>query len=194
MQIQITGRHIAVSDQLKSYIEVRVEKLDRFLDGITDVHVTLSTEKYRQIAELNVHGRGNVYLSATEASEDLKTSVTHAIEKIEGQARRHREKKIHKKRRRSIRPEGEGTFNVIEGEPEAGKRNEREEQADPSLAGPRVIESRRFVIKPLSVEEAVLQIDEENAEFLVFQNAANDRTNVLYRRPDGNFGLIDPER
>jgi len=56
-----------------------------------------------------------------------------------------------------------------------------------------IIESRRFVIKPLTVEEAVLEIEEESAEFLVFRNATNSRTNILYRRPDGNFGLIDPE-
>jgi len=181
MLIQITARHVEVSAKLKSYIESRVGKLDKFLDGITDVHVTLSSEKYRQIAELNVHGRGNVYLSATEASEDLKSSVSQAIEKIEGQAKKHRAKKIDKKRRRPSGDTGEGTFNVIAGD--AGMS-----------AGPtRVIESRRFVVKPLTVEEAVLQIEEERAEFLVFRNAANSRTNVLYRRPDGNFGLIDPE-
>jgi putative sigma-54 modulation protein len=181
MLIQITARHVEVPAKLKSYIESRVEKLDKFLDGITDVHITLSSEKYRQIAELNVHGRGNVYLSATEASEDLKSSVSQAIEKIEGQAKKHRAKKIDKKRRRPSRVAGEGTFNIIAGD------------SGVSAGVTQVIESRRFVIKPLTVEEAVLEIEEESAEFLVFRNAANSRTNVLYRRPDGNFGLIDPE-
>ena len=170
-----------MSESLKSYIESRVEKLDRFIDGITDVHVILSSEKYRQIAELNVHSRGNVYMSATESSEDLKASVSQAIEKIQGQAKKRRAKKIDKKRRRPMRDEGEGTFNVIAAEPSA---------PDPTQ---RIIESRRFVIKPLTVEEAVLEIDAEGAEFLVFRNAGTERTNVLYRRPDGNLGLIDPE-
>lgn len=181
MLIQITARHVEVPAKLKSYIESRVEKLDKFLDGITDVHVTLSSEKYRQIAELNVHGRGNVYLSATEASEDLKSSVNQAIDKIEGQAKKRRAKKIDKKRRRPSRVAGQGTFNVIASD------------ARVSAGETQVIESRRFVFKPLTVEEAVLEIEEESAEFLVFRNAANSRTNVLYRRPDGNFGLIDPE-
>jgi putative sigma-54 modulation protein len=181
MMIQITARQVEVPPKLKSYIESRVEKLDKFLDGITDVHVTLSSEKYRQIAELNVHGRGNVYLSATDASEDLKASVSQAIDKIEAQAKKHRAKKIDKKRRRPSRVAGEGTFNVIAGE------------ATASDGEARIIESRRFVVKPLTVEEAVLEIEEENAEFLVFRNATNSRTNVIYRRPDGNFGLIDPE-
>ncbi len=183
MQIQITARNVDVPEKLRSFIEARVEKLDKFIDGITDVHVTLSSEKYRQIAELNVHSRGNIYLSATEASEDLKLSVSHAIEKIEGQAKKHRAKKIDKKRRRSSRGEGEGTFNVI--------------AADTDTNAPKgpseVIESRRFIVKPLTVEEAVMEIEEERAEFLVFRNASNERTNVIYRRPDGNFGLIDPE-
>lgn len=184
MLIQITARHVEVPAKLKSYIENRVEKLEKFIDGITDVHVTLSSEKYRQIAEVNVHSRGNVYLSATEASDDLKSSVSQAIEKIQAQAKKHRAKKIDKKRRRPGRGEGEGTFNVIAGEPTASD----------GPAGPtEVIESSRFVIKPLTVEEAIMEIDEEGAEFLVFRNAGNSRTNVLYRRPDGNFGLIDPE-
>jgi len=78
--------------------------------------------------------------------------------------------------------EAEGTFNVIAAD------------GGPPDSAPRIIESRRFLIKPLSVEEAVLAIEDQRVEFLVFRNAANERTNVLYRRPDGNFGLIDPER
>ena len=182
MLIQITARHLDVPQKLKSYIETRVEKLEKFIDGITDVHVTLSAEKYRQIAELNVHSRGGVYMSATESTDDLKSSVTQAVEKIQGQAKKHRAKRIDKKRRRAGKSaEGEGTFNVLAG---------GEASSEPTR---RVIESRRFVIKPLSVEEAVMTLEEDGGEFLVFHNAGNDRTNVLYKRPDGNLGLIDPE-
>jgi ribosome hibernation promoting factor len=181
MMVQITGRHIDVPDKLKSFIESRVAKLARYIDGITDVHVTLSVEKYRQIAELNVHSRGNVHLSAKEASEDLKTSVSQAIEKVAGQAKKQQSKRIDKKRRSRV--EGAGTFNVIAGEAGGG-----------ASTPTRIIESQRFVIKPLSVEEAVLALEEQHSEFLVFRNAANERTNVIYRRPDGNFGLIDPEK
>ena len=163
-------------------IESRVAKLDRYIEGITDVHVTLSAEKYRHIAELNVHSRGKLHLSAKEASDDLKSAVILAIEKVRGQAKKQAARRIDNKRRRGNREEGEGTFNVIAGEP------------DSSSAPRRVIESSRFVIKPLSVEEAVLALEEQGMEFLVFRNAGSDRTNVLYKRPDGNFGLIDPER
>ncbi len=179
MMVQITARHIEVPASLKSYIERRVAKLDKFIDGITDVHVTLTTEKFRQIAELNVHSRGNTYMSATEVTEDLKSSVTLAIEKIESQAKKHRAKRIDKKRRRSTKADGAGTFEVLV--PDTQRQRT-----------PEVIESGRFVVKPMAIEEAVMQLEEEKAEFLVFRNE-HGRTNVLYRRPDGNFGLIDPE-
>jgi putative sigma-54 modulation protein len=182
VKIQITGRHIEVPDSLKAYVGSRVEKLEKYIDGITDVHVTLSAEKYRHIAEINVHSRGKLYLSAKEASADLKTSVHQSLEKIVGQAKKKQEKRVDRKRRAVKAAAAEGTFNLIA--PDGG----------PSAGTPRIIESRRFLIKPLSVEEAVLAIEEQGSEFLVFRNASNDRTNVLYRRPDGNFGLIDPDR
>ena len=187
MTVQITARHIEVPDSLKEFIESRVTKLEKFIDGITDVHVTLATEKYRQIAEINVHGRGSVYLSATESSEDLRASFTQAIEQIQGQAKKHREKKIGKKRRRAQHDISEATLNVLAAETAAAAESASGEQSR------RIIESRRFVVKPLSVEEAVLTIDDSGEEFLVFRNSESERVNVIYRRADGNFGLIDPE-
>ncbi len=182
MKIQITGRHVDVPPSLKSFVMSRLPKLEKYIDGVTDVHVTLLAEKYRQIAEINVHSRGKLYLSARENSSDLKTSILQALEKIVGQAKKKQEKRIDRKRRAVKGAEAAGTFALIAAD------------GGPPARAPRIIESRRFFIKPLSVEEAVLAIEEHGSEFLVFRNAANDRTNVLYRRPDGNFGLIDPER
>jgi len=113
VKTQITGRHIDVSPSLKSYVTSRLSKLEKYIDGITDVHVTLSAEKYRQIAEINVHSRGKLYLSAKEGSDDLKTSVQQALEKIAGQAKKKQEKRIDRKRRAVKSAEAEGTFNVI---------------------------------------------------------------------------------
>jgi putative sigma-54 modulation protein len=104
------------------------------------------------------------------------------LDKLVGQAKKKQEKRIDRRRRAAKAASIGGTFAVIS--PDGG----------PPVRAPQIIESRRFSIKPLSVEEAVLAMEEERSEFLVFRNAANDRTNVLYRRPDGNFGLIDPER
>ncbi|MFQ5789218.1 MAG: ribosome hibernation-promoting factor, HPF/YfiA family [Acidobacteriota bacterium] len=181
MNVNFTGRQMDVSNELRIYTETKLKKLHRFIDGITDIHVILSREKYRQIAEVNVHSRGNSYLTAIEESNDLKASIAQAIDKIQAQGKKHRAKRIGK-RRRAGRRESSGTFNVLVAE-----------EGTASSTGPRIIESRRFVIKPLSVEEAVAEMEEGTAEFLVFRNAANERANVIYRRPDGNYGLIDPE-
>jgi putative sigma-54 modulation protein len=181
MNISITGRQIDITPPIKSYTEAKLKKLNRFMNGITDIHVTLSLEKYRQIAEVNVHSRGNTYLTAVEESNDLYVSIDQAIDKIKSQAKKLQEKRIGKKRR-SKRVETSGTFNVL-----------AREESQTSESGPRIVESSRFVIKPLSVEEAVVQIEDEGAEFLVFRNASSERVNVIYRRPDGNFGLIDPD-
>ncbi len=180
MNIHITGRQIDVTGPLKEFTESKVNKLDRFIDGITDIHVTLSVQKYRQRAEVNVHSRGNTYLTAVEESEDLYASIQQAIEKIEAQARKTSAKRIGKRRRGARQ---EGTFDVIARD---GGETPNEDNV------PRVVESHRFVIKPLSVEEAVMELDAGGAEFLVFRNADNEGVNVIYRRPDGNYGLIDP--
>ncbi len=181
MNINITGRQMEVTAPIKSYAETKLKKLNRFLTGITDIQLVLSIEKYRQIAEINVHSRGNTHLTAVEESNDLYVSINEAIDKIQAQAKKQQEKRIGKKRR-GKRKESSGTFNVL-----AREEGALQEQ------GPRVLESSRFVIKPLSVEEAVVQIEDEGAEFLVFRNADIDRVNVIYKRPDGNYGLIDPE-
>jgi putative sigma-54 modulation protein len=181
MNIHITGRQLDVTSPIKSYAESKLKKLNRFIDGITDIHVILSVEKYRQIAEVNVHSRGNTYLTAVEESNDLYVSIAQAIDKIEAQAKKQQAKRIGRKRRAG-RKEASGTFQVLA----------REEDTTPETTA-RIIESRRFIIKPLSIEEAVEQIEDDGLEFLVFRNAGNDKVNVIYKRPDGNYGLIDPE-
>ena len=185
MNIHITGRHIDVTAAQKQLIESKLGKLERLIEGITDIHVTLSVEKYRQRAEVKVHSRGNTYLTAAEESEDLYSSIQQVIEKIQAQARKHSAKRIGK--RRAARREENGTFNVLEAPGSVGSITE-DEEAD----GPRVVETQNFVIKPLYVEEAVAEIHGGAAEFLVFRNALNERVNVIYRRRDGNYGLIDP--
>ncbi|MGH9463304.1 MAG: ribosome hibernation-promoting factor, HPF/YfiA family [Vicinamibacteria bacterium] len=191
MNIHITGRHIDVTDAQRQLIESKLSKLGRFIDGITDIHVTLSVEKYRQRAEVQVHSRGNTYLTAAEESEDLYSSIQQVIEKVQAQARKHSDKRVRKKRR-AARREDAGTFNVLAARESGNAGGLEPGMMDDEGIGPRVVETQSFVIKPLSVEEAVAEIDGGAAEFLVFRNALNERVNVIYRRRDGNYGLIDP--
>jgi putative sigma-54 modulation protein len=191
MNIHITGRHIDVTDAQRQLIESKLSKLERLIDGITDIHVTLSVEKYRQRAEIQVHSRGNTYLTAAEESEDLYSSIQQVIEKVQTQARKHSDKRVRKKRR-AARRDNAGTFNVLAARGSGNAGDLEPGMREDEGAGPRVVETQSFVIKPLSVEEAVAEIDGGAAEFLVFRNALNERVNVIYRRRDGNYGLIDP--
>jgi len=181
MNIHLTGRQVDITESLRAYAEGRLKKLTRFIDGITDVHVTLAVEKYRHIAEVNVHSRGNSHLTAIEESNDLYLSIAESVEKIEAQAKKLAAKRRERKRRGGRKRADEGTLNVLA------------RDSAPAETAPRIIESHRFVIKPLSVEEAVAEMNAANAEFLVFRDASHDRVNVLYRRKDGHYGLIDPE-
>ena len=177
MSVQLTARNLQVSDELKALIDKKIEKLNKLLDGVTDVHVTLTKERHGQVAEVNVHGRGSIYLSATESAADSKSAFQQAIDKIHTQAKRASDRRRTKKRR-DHPPEAFGTVAIFE-PMEEGR--------------PRIVRSERFEIKPLHVDEAVLALVDSKDEFLVFRNSENGRTNVLYRQESGNYGLIDPD-
>jgi putative sigma-54 modulation protein len=176
MKIHFTGRQIEVSPALRKVAEDRLGKLDRFLDHLMEAHVILAVEKRRHRAEVVIHGR-HVTLSANGETADMYSTLSLVAEKLERQAKKHREKiKIQKKRdgaRASLRSP--------EREPRAG--------AD----SPRVVRVDASPLKPMSVDEALLQVRATAREFLVFRNASSRRVSVLYRRKDGNYGLIEPE-
>lgn len=177
MSVQLTARNVEIPAGLRALIDKKIEKLDKLLDGVTDVHITMSKERRSQVAEVNVHGRGGVYLSATESADDLTRATQQAIDKIHNQAKRVSDRRRSKKRRDHL-PELSGTHAVVE----------------PVESGPsRIVRSERFAIKPLHVDEAVLTLVDSDDDFLVFRNSDNGRTNVLYRQSSGNYGLIDPD-
>lgn len=178
MTIEYTGRQTEVSPGVRDFAEKKLRKLHKVLPGITHVHVILTADKHRQIAEVSVHSR-NLDLTATEETSDLLTSLGTVMDKLTRQAQRH----VGKLRERKRRGPARGTA-LWSGVMKAG-RVEGE--------GPRVIRSRRFVVKPITVDEAVLEVGANDDGFLVFRDAATERVNVLYRRKDGNLGLIEPE-
>jgi putative sigma-54 modulation protein len=173
MTIEFTGRQTEVAPRLRALAERKLGKLTRLLRGITRVHVILTSDKHRQIAEVSVHSR-NVDLTATEVGTDLGASLGTVMDKLERQAKRHRAKVRERKRRGPLRAV------VAAPEPAPAER-------------PRVIRSRRFLVKPMTVDEAVLEVGASHDGLLVFRDAATERVNVLYRRRDGHLGLIEPE-
>jgi putative sigma-54 modulation protein len=179
MQIEYTGRQTEVDPGLKALAERKLAKLARVLPGITHVHVIVAADKHRQIAEVSVHSP-NLDLAATDETGDLAGSLAGVIDKLARQAQRH----VGKRRERKRRGPGRTTAlwsGVLAAPPQ------------PPAEGPRVIRSRRVLVKPMSVDEAIQELGRGDDGLLVYRDSASARLNVLYRRKDGQLGLIEPE-
>ncbi|MFQ5988526.1 MAG: ribosome hibernation-promoting factor, HPF/YfiA family [Candidatus Methylomirabilales bacterium] len=170
MQIFLTGRNLEMTEALRRYAEEKVGRLQKYVDKITSAHIILSLQKYRQIAEVTLRVR-DLTIRGEESTEDLYSSIDLVMEKLERQLQRYKGKIAshgNRGRAQDLRP-------PVEDEE------------------PRVVKTKRFSIKPMSVDEAILQIDLLGHNFYVFRNAQTDEVNVLYRRHEGNYGLIEPE-
>jgi putative sigma-54 modulation protein len=180
MTIEIIGRNVQVDDRLRAFVEQKLQKLEKFLEEPAEMRVTLGVERHRHIAELHVTHRPGV-LKATEGTDgNFHDAVNRVVDRVEEQARRAHQKTVDKRRR-------------------ADRNNHRwpvEVLAQGSIGGggvPRVIETSQLHIKPMTIEEAALELDGSEDGFVVFRDAASDRLSVLYRRRDQNYGLIAPE-
>jgi len=193
MRINVTFRHMEATDALREHAEKRLRRLAKYVHRPVDAHVILSVVKRRQIAEI-VLNADRATMTAKEETGDLYSAIDLAGDKLEQRARKHTEKlKSHKLPTRSRRlpeispalPEPPNIpglrMDVIRSD-SFGRRK-----------GPEVIHTKRLPVKPMSVEEAVMQMDLMSNEFLVFRNAATDTVSVVYRRKDGHYGLIEPE-
>jgi ribosome hibernation promoting factor len=195
MRITVTFRQMEATDALRQHAEKRLRRVAKYVHRAVDAHVILSVVKRRHIAEI-VLNADRTTLTVKEETDDLYSAIDLAIDKLEQRARRHTEKlKSHKLSGPSRRvreeaplPPAEPVSNgpglrmdVIRGD-SFGRRK-----------GPEVIHTKRLPVRPMSVEEAVMQMDLMSNEFLVFRNAATESLSVVYRRKDGHYGLIEPE-
>lgn len=174
MNIAYTTRGLVLTDQIKNYTQ---EKLRKILskDELLDIAVTLVQERHLFKAELLVHNR-NSRLYAIEKTPDVFKSIHAVIDKMEKQIRRHKGKLMGRKRKAPVRAK-QLTANM----------------ASERVLTPRVIRARKQDIKPMSQEEALMQLDARKESFLIFRNIKSDRINVLFKRKDGNYGIIDSE-
>jgi putative sigma-54 modulation protein len=172
MIFELTGRNVDITPQIEKRIKKLVTKLDRMLDGSASTHIILSVEKHRHRAEIVVNWHNHNFTGVAETPE-LYTSVTQAIEKINRQTLKQKEKFA--TRRRLAR--------------KAAKGGPPEEAATPE---PRIIRSPRYAVKPLTPDEAAALLSQSDDHFLVFRDAESDRIGVIYKRVDGHFGLIEP--
>ncbi len=177
MQVSVTFRKMEPSDSLKSYATDKVMRLKKYIDAPADVNVVLAKQKYRYIADIKVMTHG-IMMRGEENSEDMYSSIDVALSKLERQARKYKDK-IRRYEPVKIGSDIMVTHNVVDHE---SLEDDRE---------PKIIKSSEFQAKPMSVDEAVMQMDLLNNDFLVFVNSSTRDVNVVYRRQDGNFGLIE---
>jgi len=178
MKITFKGKHIEVTNAMRSYIEKRLNKIDRHFDHILEVIVTLSVEKNRQIVEATLQA-SRALIRAEEETDDMYTSIDKVADKLERQIQKYKEKYFQKPH--------PGTEKI-------GLANQKinAEDSEPDKIV-KIVKTKRFAIKPMSVEEAAMQMDLLGHNFFVFANDITNKVNVLYKRRDGNFGLIEPE-
>ncbi len=180
MQIATTFRHMESSEALKSYVEEKLERVQKYIDEPVVAQVFLTVEKIRHIAEITITAKG-ITIKASEETNDMYASVDAVLDKIERQLRRYKEKiKEHKPSSEDL--DRKVRKSVVEAE-SLGQKEE-----------PVIIKTNTFSIKPMSVEEAVMQMDLLHKDFLVFTDAISEDINVIYRRKDGNYGLIEPQK
>ncbi len=178
MKIIFKGKHIEVTDAMRNYIEKRLNKIERHFGHILEVIVTLSVEKNRQIVEATLQA-SRALIRAEEKTDDMYTSIDKVADKLERQIQKYKEKYFQKPH-----PGSERKGLINEGV------NVEDSESD-KIA--KIVRTKRFAIKPMSVEEAAMQMDLLGHNFFVFANDNTNKVNVLYKRKDGNFGLIEPE-
>jgi putative sigma-54 modulation protein len=181
MKLIIKGKHIDVTDSVESYIRKKMKKLDKYFDQIMDATATVSAEKNRQIFEVTMQAKKAI-IRAEEESDSIYTSIDRVVEKLERQIIKYKEKLYSKTFGEKNRVK---EVSIIE-----TKEREADNQEPEDI---QIVKTKKFVIKLMSPEEACLQMELLGHSFFVFNNEATDQINVIYKRKDGNYGLIEPE-
>ena len=176
MKINISGKNISISNYLRDIVNKKAGKLERYFKPDTEMQVTLSIEKSRHIAEVTIVCDG-VVLRGEEATGDMYSSIDAVLKKLERQIRKHRtklERRLH-----------ESAFDEETVYDYYDESFEEEE--------PQIVRKKKFVLRPMDVEDAIMQMDLLGHNFFVFRNMHNNEVNVLYKRTDGKYGLIEPQ-
>jgi len=174
MDIAVTFRHIEPTESLRTYAEEKVSKIKKYLDSHAEAHIVLTVEKFRHMADVTLSVNGTT-IKGVEETGDMYSAIDQVTDKIEKQVKRYRSK-IRDRRAEARKNE---------------KSLETEEIAALSLEDPS-IETEKMVAKPMDPEEAAMQLGMSQQDFLVFRNSRSKEINVIYKRKDGNLGLIEP--
>ena len=169
MEVTVKGKNVQITDAIRDHAKKKLSKFDKYFEVTPEATVTCSVEKDRHTVEVTMLSSGLV-LRAEESSPDLYASIDMVIDIIDKQINKNKTR-LGRRIRQDI------SFN--------GNGYAREEE-------PRVVRSKKFALKPMAIDEAILQMNLVGHDFFVFSNADTEEVNVVYRRRDGNYGLIEP--
>jgi putative sigma-54 modulation protein len=174
MNIVVNGRNLEITPALKTYAEDKIGKFDRYLSNITEAVVTLSIQKYRHKAEVLLKANG-MMIQAEGVTGEIYSSIDEVVEKLQRQVKK------------------------LKGKSRSSRKGEGKAKAAPPSEAPReeagsVIKRKRFAMKPMTPEEAAMQLELSDMSFFVFNNDQSGEINVIYRRNDGDLGLIEPAK
>ena len=176
MRISVTFRNKEGENWHREYIDDKLMKLKKYIDNPVEAHVVLSVEKFRNVAEVNLMANG-LNVNAKEEAKDMHLAIDNAIEKIERQLKKKKEK---------IRSQ---KTNATRG----GKVDDMEQMSDDMYETPetRVVETKKIVLKPMSLDEAIMEIESSNNLFVIYRDSSTENVSVVYIRDDGKYVLIE---
>ena len=179
MQVSVTFRNTESKEILRDTVQERISKLKKYMDYPLEANVVLAVEKHRHIAEITLVAN-RITINAQEETDDMFSAIDGMMEKLERQILKYKDKIKRHKSNPSL-PDSRWRMDVYA----AGSFDEG--------AVPKVIKSKKILAKPMSVEEAAMQMELMNNDFLVFTNASSKSLNIIYRLKDGDFGLVEPQ-
>ena len=179
MRLELTGRHVTITPTIRKLVDEQLKHVLRMLnDSAVSGQIVLTKEKSRVHCDATIHARGEKFLHGEATGRDLEAALGGAVDKIDRQAQRIKGKWAERKRR------GATPRKMVPLPPPSD---------DGAAEQVRIIRARRYAVKPMTIDEAAMEIGENANAFLVFRNAVNEEITVLFRRADGNLGLIEPE-
>lgn len=186
MATEISGRNYDIPPDIRAMVEKKLAKVqDKLFDDVIDVRVVLQVEKYRNICEILITGKEHDVKTVQESDESMQDAVNSAVDHIKRQAQKNRKKiRDHHRHEGNGRKVTEWAVQVLE---PAQLRETTESRT------PRIVKTNNIAIRPMSIEEAALRLDDSKNEFIVFRDIDTDRVSVIYKRRDSNLGLIAPE-
>jgi putative sigma-54 modulation protein len=185
MRLELTGRHVVFTPASRELVERRLEPIARMLnDDLMSMQVVVMKEKFRHHVDIRAHARGDHFFHGDGMGRNIAAALGEAVEKIEHQARRLKTQWAQRRRRARLAAKVKATSRVeLAGEAKP-----------PEVPSSRVIRSRRYVVASMTVDQAARRVGQAQDAFIVFRDTATGSVSVMFRRPDGHLGLIEPDR